>query len=223
MAFRIVHAQARLKRHEERVKEREKEKKANKIQDRPSSHKPSASLQNRTASLALTKDEIRKRMKNMFDSAIARLLNQGSVVLWNGLVPELDPAATRSLWSTSSSQSSTSADFSASTQLTAFSSSSLSSTRSHVPEPDDEDLNISDPDPGEDAYIPTGPCMQIELIEIMMAMKRPMDKTQFLKTLQRDDRWRAISQFEVSDALKALDEAGLIKKVHKEYWALSSK
>ncbi|KAI6019902.1 hypothetical protein F5J12DRAFT_814028 [Pisolithus orientalis] len=166
---------------------------------------------------ASPRDPFRAKKKRLFEWALARLYEEGGIVLWDGPVHPLPlPVSTsearteNSLWSESaSSKSSTSA---ISVPLTSV---SVSRTSGRGTEEEDMNEYLSDPQPNEDAYVSLTPeLLSTYVEEAATALKRgkgrgggrreptPEEVAAYLR--RTDARWARVGAWAVKEALEAL-------------------
>ncbi|KAF8067904.1 hypothetical protein FPV67DRAFT_1494163 [Lyophyllum atratum] len=175
-------------------------------------------------------EKLAPRVKRLFQSTIVQLLREGSIVLWDGPVRpclQFPKESDSSLWK--SNVTSTSAD---STVFSTISGVSVSQV-----EGDDENIDLSEPESNEEAYIPLSPQFLAEVVETAvrkLTSARPMGgkdrgagrygsstKEGILAYLKKDDRWRYLSEWNVGEALEVLKVEGRAWCVGKERWELS--
>ncbi|KXN84393.1 hypothetical protein AN958_12652 [Leucoagaricus sp. SymC.cos] len=166
------------------------------------------------------------RKKRLFQWAICKLLREGSIVLWDGPTrpcPEYDTygnANASMLWKYSSSSSA---------------ENSLFSNAGNLTRNDDDEMELSDPEPEEEAYISTKPELLVPsvtealkalaLAPPVQVMKRNeliggSTKKEILAYLRRDDRWAFIGDWNVAEALEYMNWASLAWCVG-ERWMLT--
>ncbi|KAF5383053.1 hypothetical protein D9615_004942 [Tricholomella constricta] len=232
MAKRVVKAVAKRRQREEGKKPKEA---GAATRPRPSSSK--------SKSQADDAEKLGSRIKRLFQSTIVQLLREGSIVLWDGPVRPCFPSLTREelipensgLWK--SNVTSTSAD------STVFSSVGGVS----VGEEDGDEIALSEPESGEEAYVPVSPRFLAGVVEdaigeLAKSARPPPEsgkgrgtaaagsgsyryggstKEGILAFLKKDDRWRYLSEWNVTEALEVLKVEGRAWCVGKERWELS--
>ena len=223
MARRVVKAEGKRRLREERKKAKET----------ASSNAQSHPKANSTTSEILDKDKIAPKMKRLFKWAVVRLLKDGSIVLWDGPVRACRKTAgshASGLWkANTTSNSAMGADstiFSAireATQLTSV-------------EDDEEDMELSDPESCEEAYIPLSPSYLAEHVARVIGaltnvetkkgastVRRPAQSTKegILAHLRKDDRWQFIGEWDVEESLQVLKSEKRAWCVEKGRWELT--
>ncbi|GLB39221.1 hypothetical protein LshimejAT787_0603830 [Lyophyllum shimeji] len=217
MAKRVVKAVAKRRLREERQKAKEAAASGTTQSTR---HKQGAPTSKEEEA-----DKLAGRVKRLFQATIVQLLREGSIVLWDGPVRRYDQVLKEpdsGLWK--ANVTSTSAD------STVFSTASGVS-RSSV-EADEDNFELSDPESGEEAYVPLSPQFLAGVVETAirkLTSVRPRGgenrslstKEGILAYLKRDDRWRYLSEWSVGEALEVLRAEGRGWCVGKEKWELS--
>ncbi|KAI0642726.1 hypothetical protein C8Q79DRAFT_1096396 [Trametes meyenii] len=169
LAKRIVHAESHR-----RVKEERKRTKAtagsNHTQNKAESMSSSASAKPENAPSSTSDPKaIAAATKRLFRQAIRTLFQDGSIVLWDGPVRPLPAPALDPLLPSSFASALWKANTNASTSVSASASSSRSLSKSSRSFPSyvewDEDVSLSDPAPGEEAYIPLTPTYFSRVLE----------------------------------------------------------
>ncbi|OSC97799.1 hypothetical protein PYCCODRAFT_1447814 [Trametes coccinea BRFM310] len=155
LARRIVKAEARRREKEER-----KKAKAASSSTAPKPANTTSSLDAKTEAAAT---------KRLFRQAIRTLFQEGSIVLWDGPTrplpqPPLDPLAPPSSFSAALWKANTSTSTSSSAS-TAPSKSGASRSFPSYDEWDDDEEPLSEPAPGEEAYIPLTPAYFSRVLE----------------------------------------------------------
>lgn len=222
MAKRVVKAVAKRRLREERQKAKETTASSTTQSTR---HKPTAS-----SSKAEATDKLAPRVKRLFQSTIVQLLQEGSIVLWDAPVRPCQQAPKQyggRLWK--ANVTSTSAD------STVFSTvSGVSVSHGGV---DEDNLELSDPESNEEAYIPLSPQFLAGVVETAIGKLTSVSpgggkdrrsgrygattKEGILAYLKKDDRWRYLSEWNVGEALEVLKAEGRAWCVGKERWELS--
>ncbi|KAG5642466.1 hypothetical protein DXG03_002744 [Asterophora parasitica] len=175
------------------------------------------------------------RVKRLFQSTVVQLLREGSIVLWDGPVRSLLPSlnlpegqgqitVNTGLWK--ANVTSVSAD------NTVFSSIGRKSF-----EEDEEALELSDPEEGEEAYVPVSPQFLAVVVEGAIGKlakvggshggaskgrgARSGATTEGISAyLRKDDRWRYLNEWNVVEALDVLKIEGKVRSSGKERWEL---
>ncbi|KAF8800619.1 hypothetical protein BYT27DRAFT_7199774, partial [Phlegmacium glaucopus] len=179
------------------------------------------------ASSAILLDKAGPKMKRLFQWAIIQLLKEGCIVLWDGPVrkcPNASVANTTRLWKSVTNPNSTSGDPS-----TLFGTTTTSHSKNRHQDIDD-DGDLSDPSPDEEAYISLTPGFSADYIEaavkVLSDRQVKMDKPYAGTTVQDilafmrkdDDRWRYLGDWTVKDALDVLRKEGRVWKTGKDSW-----
>ncbi|KAH9852197.1 hypothetical protein C2E23DRAFT_756768 [Lenzites betulinus] len=171
LAKRVVHADAHRRAKEERKKAKEA---ADRSQPRDKANSSTAASSAATSTSASSRHTdpadpkaTASAAKKLFRQAIRTLFQDGSIVLWEGPTrplptPALDPLIPSSfssaLWKANNSTSS-------SVSLSSSAGTSKSSRNFPAYEDWDEDAPLSDPDPGEEAYVPLTPVYFSRVLE----------------------------------------------------------
>ncbi|KAK0480532.1 hypothetical protein IW261DRAFT_1125144 [Armillaria novae-zelandiae] len=144
------------------------------------------------------------KKKQMFIKALVDLMQEGSIVLWDGPNHPLSTASLPGPWkSTSTQYTPASIDISSTTTTSTFMSMLQN----------DDDDPLSDPEPLEDSYVPITPQYTANVVENTMVKmnalplerRRPLYQKRITEFLQRtDDRWRNLGDWAVRDALELL-------------------
>ena len=221
MARRVVKAEAKRRLREERKKA--KENPSNSAQSHPKTHLHS------TTSEILDKDKIAPKMKRLFKWAIVRLLKDGSIVLWDGPVHACRKT-TASYTASGLWKANTTSDSTMGADSTVFSTIKDST----ITEEDDDDLELSDPESHEEAYIPLSPSYLAEHVAKAIGaltnvevkhgtIRRPAQSTKegILAHLRKDDRWQFIGGWDVEEALQVLKSEKRAWCVEKGRWELT--
>lgn len=248
MAKRVVKAEAKRRAREARKKAKEA---ATQGQDRPGTSKAKEPSQP-----GVDSGPVAPKMKRLFRWAIVQLVNEGSVVLWDGPVrsytsSSFDPDGNGDRSSSTStgfsgpwkfsSSASASSTFGADSTVSSSASTSRVTTIEDIDDPDDDE--VSDPEPGEEAYIPLTPNHLAEEVEkvlraLMARLSRAQGKSSaqqqrqhqgsgakggisretILASLRKDDRWRKVGEWALGDALDVLKDEGRAQEVSKGRW-----
>jgi len=221
MARRVVKAEAKRRLREERKKT---EVASNNAQNHPKSMS--------TTSQTLDKDKIASKMKRLFKWAIVHLLQDGSIVLWDGPVracPQMSGSYTSGLWHANATSNST-----VGADSTLF--SVINEVNHRIDAECDGDMELSDPESNEEAYIPLSPdylaihvaraidaLTNIETKKNGEVIKRPPRSTKegILAYLRKDDRWRYVGEYNVEEALQVLKSDKRAWCVEKGRWELT--
>jgi hypothetical protein len=222
LASRVVQAVTRRRLREERKKLKE-----------------AGMLKSKTqVSSALPPDKVGPKMKRLFQWAIIQLLKEGCIILWDGPVRECLNASitdTSRLWKSTASSNSTFGDpntlFGPTTTTMVFDSShSTSFNKTHQDTHDDQEADLSDPSPDEEAYISLTADFSADYIEAaikvlsdrQLKVGKPYAGTtvQDILTFMRkdDDRWQHLGDWTVKDALDVLSKDGRIWRTGKDSW-----
>ncbi|KAJ2919873.1 hypothetical protein MD484_g560, partial [Candolleomyces efflorescens] len=222
LANRVVKQELRL------ARKQEKERKA----AGSSSSKPTPAISSRA------RNPSSKDIKRLFLRAVNDLYREGSIVIWDcPAYPCKDAASadTSFLWKPmtnasgmlSLSYAGSSANTTAASSI--FGHSSSKPTSGDVPPPtvpEDEEGDLSDPDPHEDVYVSVKPAFLADRLEeiipvVQNAERRGQRESQakrglyrgassqgLLRHLKGDDRWTFVHMDSVDAALKHLEEDG---------------
>ena len=167
------------------------------------------------ASSALPQDKVGPKMKRLFQWAIIQLLNEGCIVLWDGPVRECSDASiadTSRLWKST---------------VTTSSNSTFGGLNT---DNDDDEADLSDSSPYEEAYISLTPDFLADHIEaaikVLSDRQLKMGKPYAGATVQDilafmrkdDDRWQYLGDWTVRDALDVLGKDGRVWKTGKDSW-----
>ncbi|KAH7869687.1 uncharacterized protein C8R40DRAFT_718156 [Lentinula edodes] len=220
LARRVVKAEA--KRRDREVKKKAKDAATN--QSRSQSHKAQIS-EATTSSTNSLGDSISSRMKRLWKWAIIQLIQEGSIILWDG--PRFPPASrlfdysmNNRIWKLCSSTGNTTVT----NDVSVFSSS--------LGQEPEEDFDLSDPDPDEEAYVAlTAELLAGEVQRVVQAwvMVRPFTespkftKNGILQRLRRDDRWRRVGEWHVEEAIELLVSKGSLFQISENVWGLPSR
>jgi hypothetical protein len=167
------------------------------------------------ASSALPPVKVGPKIKRLFQWAIIQLLKEGCIVLWDGPVREYSNASI--------------ADASRLWKFTATTNTSSNSTFGG-PNTDDDEADLSDPSPNEEAYISLTPDFSADYIEAaikvlsdrQLKMGKPYagatihDILAFMR--KDDDRWQYLGEWTVKDALDVLRKDGRVWRTRKDSW-----
>ncbi|KAF8636900.1 hypothetical protein AX17_003152 [Amanita inopinata Kibby_2008] len=232
MAQRVVVAEAKRRVREQGKKENEGR-----------SHSGTTRTSSFSAgSHVIAKDKVKSKMKRLFKWVIVQLLQEGSIVLWDGPMRasgSSDGCISMSrLWKSGSSLivPDVGAD------STVFSTSSRVSRVSEGDRVSEDGL--SDAEPDEEGYMPVTPEFLADHVEKAMeesklrdAVERPVSKVSargrmppaldgvtkedILRRLHKDDRWRFIGEWQVQDALEHLWKQSRVWNIGQERWELT--
>lgn len=224
MARRVVKAEAKRRSREERKKVKEV--------TISSAHSHAKS---RTAmSQDLDKEQIAPKVKRLFKWAIVRLLQDGSIVLWDGPVRagyQTSRSHTSGLWKANATSNST-----VGAESTIFTAISQSVSLSNDAEDDDEEMELSDPEINEEAYVPLSPrylaehvaraigaLTRVEPKKNTNSPRRPAQSTKegILAYLRKDDRWQFVGEWNVEEALQVLKSERRAWCIDKRRWELT--
>ena len=162
-------------------------------------------------SSALPPEKVGPKMKRLFQWAIIQLLKEGCIVIWDGPVrecPNASIADASRLWKSN----------------TTSSNSTFSGPN------DEEDADLSDPSPNEEAYISLTPDFSADYIEaaikVLSDRQLEMGKPYAGATVQDilafmrrdDDRWQYLGDWTVKDAIDVLSKDGRVWKTGKDSW-----
>lgn len=169
----------------------------------------------------IPEDKLAGKMKRLFEWAIRALHKEGSIVLWDGPVrpcTSLSADDTSRLWKANNSTTSNMA-----ANSTLFGSSSLAG----FTQLEDDDGYLSDPQEGEEAYSPVTPDYLTGHVEKAMKGMRPTGCGQItidgiLRALKKDDRWRNLGSWSVSDTLELMCKHGRLRELGHGRWDLVS-
>lgn len=218
MARRVVKAEAKRRYRDERKIAKSATQRAGRSQIPGSTNSTNKTQSN---------EPIRFKVKRLFISAIRDLHKEGSIVLCDGLVrPCVDETfPTSGLWKSNASTSTAGAD---STVLTSISG---------ISQIDDEDEGeLSDPEPNEEAYIPLTPSFLAQQVErVILSLTTALvskdaggrqrqitkpTKEQILRCLRGDDRWRTVGMWAIEEALELLRNEGRAWSTGGGMWEL---
>lgn len=204
---------------------REEDKKARAIVSQPSS-KPSS--KQHVKRIRLDRAGLAAKKKRLFQWAICELLREGSIVLWDGPRRPCqdqdgrEKANASMLWKDNSTP--TTADSSL------FSNADSSRPDSML---DEDDLDLSDPECDEEAYVSTKPEFLASPIKDALTALAAAPKKRIVKRnellggstkeeivgyLRRDDRWRFIGEWNVAEALEYMDRENMAWCVGDDKW-----
>lgn len=223
LAARVVRAEARRRAKAEQSKARRhaKAQPAMPSTGTISSMSAGNSIQVPTSERGPSHDPFRAKKKRLFEWALARLYEEGSIILWDGPVhplplPVSSPEARieNSLWSESANSK-----FSASAISMPLSSISVSHSSGRCTEEEDINEYLSDPQFNEDAYVSLTPeLLSAYVKEAAAALKRRKTKRggregggreprseEVAAYLHRADaRWARVGAWAVEEALETL-------------------
>jgi hypothetical protein len=225
MARRVVKAEAKRRSREERMKA--------KAQEAPGSS--GAQSRPKSKSTPLEKEKFAPKMKRLFKWAVVRLVQDGSIVLWDGPVHACSKTAgshTSELWKANATSNSTIGPDS-----TIFSAISEVTLSTKAEEDDAEDMELSDPELNEEAYIALSPSYLAGHVARAIGaltnvetktkganmIRRPTQSTKegILACLKKDDRWRFVGVWNVEEALQVLKSERRAWCVEKGRWELT--
>jgi len=172
----------------------------------------------------LTRASLAAKKKRLFQWAICELMRDGSITLWDGSKRLLrtegtyQNSGTNVLWKFSS----------AAVDTSLF--SNANSSRSA----DDDESDLSDPDPEEEAYISTKPELLARTIAdalkalVLTPPRRRIvkrneliggsTKEDILEYLKRDDRWAFIGEWNITETLEYMMKVGLVWNPSGDRW-----
>ncbi|KAJ4479484.1 hypothetical protein C8R41DRAFT_771921 [Lentinula lateritia] len=169
-------------------------------------------------------DSISSRIKRLWKWAIVQLIQEGSIVLWDGprfptASKLFDHGMNNRIWQLSSSTGNTTVTSDASV---------FSSSLGQEPE---EYVDLSDPDADEEAYVAlTAELLAGEVQRVVQTwvMVRPFSespkftKNGVLQRLRRDDRWRRVGEWHVEEAIELLVSKGSLFQISENVWGFPS-
>jgi len=172
----------------------------------------------------LSRSSLAAKKKRLFQWAICELMRDGSITLWDGPKRLLQTEVTDQnpgsnvLWKFSS----------AAVDTSLF--SNATSSRSA----DDDESDLSDPDPEEEAYISTKPELLAHTITdalkalVLTPPRRQIvkqneliggsTKEDILEYLKRDDRWAFIGEWNITETLEYMMKVGLAWNPSGDRW-----
>ncbi|KAJ3863878.1 hypothetical protein EV359DRAFT_42209 [Lentinula novae-zelandiae] len=214
LARRVVKAEAKRR-------DREVKKKAKDAVTSQSRSQISEATISSTNSLG---DSISSRIKRLWKWAIVQLIQEGSIVLWDGprfptASKLFDHSMNNRIWKLSSSTGNTTVTSDASV---------FSSSLGQEPE---EYVDLSDPDADEEAYVAlTAELLAGEVQRVVetWVMVRPFSdspkftKNGVLQRLRRDDRWRRVGEWHVEEAIELLVSKGSLFQISENVWGFPS-
>ncbi|KIK63606.1 hypothetical protein GYMLUDRAFT_40659 [Collybiopsis luxurians FD-317 M1] len=215
LAERVVKADAKRRDKEARKKLKD----ATRSQSSRSQGHSSRASERSNSSMTLGKAPLSTRITQLWQDTIVQLCEDGEVVLWDGPTYPIGCSNCR-IWK---SATSTSANTTVSSDVSAL--SSISSLQE-----DEEEIDLPDPEPNEDAYIVLTPEVLVEHIELVIhnwiTRGRSGGTPKFtaegiLQALKRDDRWRRVGSWHVKDAMELLVDKGWVDPISDERWSLS--
>jgi hypothetical protein len=212
MARKVIYAEDKIKRREERKLREE----AQLTGDHYVS-KTQAQQQRKT----LNRHE---RVKRLFRQAIIKLCDEGSIVIFDG--PKLEWKSDSNegnsrLWKMDSSSDVTSS-WTGNTTLSSYDRSL-------------EDDELSDPPPEEESYVSLSPsylgtCVETVIRDIMarssavtykLSSQKGPTRNEILASLRRDARWRRVDDWAVNETLLWLQEEERVWDVGDGHWELT--
>ncbi|KAF7794917.1 hypothetical protein EIP86_006060 [Pleurotus ostreatoroseus] len=181
LARRVVEAEAKRRAREERKKQKEQAASKGKIKIQPSAAPKMSSTFKEVSG-----EPYRAKIKRLFTFAIRQLYDEGSIIIWDGPVrrPPLPPIPAPSFAAISQSQSQKNPLWRMSSTHSTTGDSSVLSSVSQL-EDEDDDGNLSDPPPNEEAYIPLTPSYFATVVEKAihdMIIARRRTQTSHLKS-----------------------------------------
>ncbi|KAI0356021.1 hypothetical protein OH77DRAFT_1479015 [Trametes cingulata] len=171
LARRVVQAEAHRRAKEERKKTKSQTGRSSQTRDKSQADSSDSSIAKAEEAALTDPKALADATKRLFRQAIRTLFQDGSIVLWDGPVrpmpvPALDPLVPSSfssaLWKANTSTSTSS---SMSTSISSAKSSSRSSRSISRYDEWDEEAPLSDPEPGEEAYVPLTPAYFSRVLE----------------------------------------------------------
>jgi hypothetical protein len=175
----------------------------------------------------LEKASLAAKNKRLFQWAICELLREGSIVLWDGpkryCLSKFKHANVTMLWHNSSTNTADNSLFS-------------NANNSNATLDDNEDMEMSDPEPDEEAYVSTKAEFLAPFVTDALKVlaveppKRVLKRNEFnggstkeeiLAYLRRDDKWAFIGEWNVNEALEYLEQEELIWRVALDRWLLT--
>ncbi|KAJ6632263.1 hypothetical protein B0H10DRAFT_1976762 [Mycena sp. CBHHK59/15] len=217
MAKRVVKAEAKRRAREAR-------RKAN---EAALSQKPSAPVV--TSDMRKDLDKLHPRMKRLFNWAILQLIKEGDVIPWDGPVrPSPEVHSSRTLWQLNSSVSTIGGN----------------STTVSIAEDDEDEGELTDPEPDEEVFVSLTPAFLATTVEKSIATltaratkqaqasdnpNRPRTRApaagptvqEIARLLKRDDMWRNLTDFAVEQSLALLQDEGRAWTIGGGRWELS--
>ncbi|EKM77382.1 hypothetical protein AGABI1DRAFT_130465 [Agaricus bisporus var. burnettii JB137-S8] len=208
------------------VKQRAREEK--KLRETTSQSTSKSSSKRPVKHVKLDRAGLASKKKRLFQWAICELLRDGSIVLWDGPKRSYSGETSRVhgdasvLWKDSSTMTATNESLFSSTDI-----SKLSSVA------DESESELSEPDPEEEAYMPTKPeilaaPIKNALVELALVPKRQMarrtelmggsSKEEILGHLRRDDRWHFIGEWNITETLEYMDEEHMAWCIGNDKW-----
>ncbi|KAJ3507059.1 hypothetical protein NLJ89_g6515 [Agrocybe chaxingu] len=225
LAYRVVEAVNRRRQREERRKLKE----AGIISRTSRTAQKSKSSSTSSSVVPIPREKLPGKMKRLFHWAIIKLLEEGSIVLWDGPVRTSLASAgilnASRLW-----KSSNTSDLTLLGDSTLFSSST---TLSLLVDDEEDSGSISDPPPNEEAYVSlTGEYLAdyVEgaikvLVDHYAKLGKPYagaTKEGILSVLRKkDDQWRHLGEWTVEDALTVLSKEGRVWRLGNGRWDLT--
>lgn len=186
----------------------------------------------RTQRQDLDSKKLAMKMKSLFKWAIIQLVQEGSIIIWDGPQrPYLDAANldASSLWSSNSSSNST-----LGVNGSLFSTAG-GPTQSRI-EDDLEENDLSDPGEDEEAYVPLTPALLSEPVRVAIraiceaatkarrpGQRSPIGATKegILSFLRKDDLWRRLGEWNVEDTLEYLKTERKVWNIGPGIWDLT--
>lgn len=177
-----------------------------------------------TEPIELSRASLAAKKKRLFQWAICELMKDGSITLWDGPKRLLRTEGTDQnpetnvLWKLS---------------LAAVDTSLFSNANSSQ-SADDGELDLSDPDPEEEAYISTKPeCLAHTITDALKALVLAPPRRQIVKRneliggstkedileyLKRDDMWAFIGEWNITETLEYMMKVGLAWNPSGDRW-----
>ncbi|KAJ7213816.1 hypothetical protein B0H12DRAFT_369750 [Mycena haematopus] len=220
-----------------RVVKAEAKRRARDAQKRAKEAKPGGPSKKPTQAMVNDQQKLHPRMKRLFNWGILQLVKEGDVIPWEGPVrpcpreeTHVDPDSS-ALWKINSSNSTVGGN------STLFSSASIA-------EGDEDEGVLSDPEPGEEAFVSLTPSTLATVVENAIgtfvarataraqASKDPNRArvrapaagptvSEIVSLLKSDDMWRNLSEFTVKEALTLLQAEGRAWTMGGDRWELS--
>ncbi|KAF9446009.1 hypothetical protein P691DRAFT_709352 [Macrolepiota fuliginosa MF-IS2] len=205
---------------------REEDKKARNVIAQSSSKSSSGQPTKRAK---LDRIGLATKKKRLFQWAICELLRDGSIVLWDG--PKR-PCREENTYGNANASMLWRYNSSTTSDGTLFSNASISNSTLD----DGDELELSDPEPDEEAYASTKPELLIPSItgalKVLASAPRGQvvkrneliggsTKDEILGCLRRDDRWAFIGEWNVAEALDFMEKEGLAWRIGPDKWLLT--
>jgi len=194
------------------------------------SHPPDKGGNRTSTSLSPTADvKLSQQVKELFKRTIVRLLQDGSIFLWDGpvrpILPPQDRFSESHIWTTDTSSTKVGAD------STIFSSTTGISQMGEG----QEEVVISDPEDNEESYFPMSPDYLAGFVEVAIGainkkyedprrrgqLEKGATRDVVLRYLKQDDRWKYVGEWSIIEALEVLRKEKRAWSVGKGQWELS--